>query len=53
MGVASGSEEYGADAKGMCFVSAIDDALSLEMHLSGKPYLHPHESIILLSAACS
>lgn len=35
------------------FVSAIDNVLTREMRLTGKPNPTPYESMILLSAACS
>jgi len=35
------------------FISVIDNVLTREMRLTGKPYPTPYESMILLSAACS
>lgn len=52
-------ESMGKDAKGNIltvlgdFVLAIDNVLTREMRLTGKPYPMPYESMILLSAACS
>lgn len=35
------------------FISVINNVLTREMRLTGKPYPTPYESMILLSAACS